>query len=217
MVNENMLPIDFFNQDTIKVARKLLGKVIRVKYRRIWLCAMIVETEAYYLDDKASHASLGYTAKRKALFMPPGTIYMYYARGGDSLNVSCKGEGDAVLIKAGIPYLADAAPNMIQTMQRLNPVKNSGRIRPPESLCSGQALLCNSLNLKVKKWDGKQFDSARFYIEDVSYKPTKIIQTKRLGISKGRDEHLEYRFVDSKYVKFSSKRTTSISKVITLM
>ena len=32
--------------------------------------------------------------------MPPGTIYIYYARGGDSLNVSCGGDGNAVLIKS---------------------------------------------------------------------------------------------------------------------
>jgi len=43
------------------------------------LTAQILETEAYYLNDKASHASLGFTEKRKALFMPPGTIYMYFS------------------------------------------------------------------------------------------------------------------------------------------
>ena len=31
---------------------------------------------------------------------------MYYARGGDSFNISCAGEGNAVLLKAGIPYLS---------------------------------------------------------------------------------------------------------------
>ena len=79
-----MLSVNFFNDDAMQVAKELLGKVLCVKYRRAWLTAMIIETEAYYLHDKASHASLGYTEKRKALYMPPGTIYMYYSRGGDS-------------------------------------------------------------------------------------------------------------------------------------
>ena len=79
------------------------GKIIYSKYNDLWLTAQILETEAYYLNDKASHASLGFTEKRKALFMPPRTIYMYFSRGSDSLNISCHGEGNAVLIKSGYP------------------------------------------------------------------------------------------------------------------
>jgi DNA-3-methyladenine glycosylase len=36
--------------------------------------------------------------------MPAGTIYMYYAHGKASMNVSAQGEGNAVLIKSGFPY-----------------------------------------------------------------------------------------------------------------
>ncbi|MDT8283469.1 MAG: DNA-3-methyladenine glycosylase, partial [Gammaproteobacteria bacterium] len=93
----------FFDRDACLVAQQLLGKIIRRKYQGHWLAARIIETEAYYMEDKGSHASLGYTEKRKALFMPAGTIYMYYARGKDSLNVSCKGKGNAVLIKSAYP------------------------------------------------------------------------------------------------------------------
>ena len=90
-----MLHSDFFDRDAITVAESLLGKVLRAKYQTMWLSAIIIETEAYHLEDKASHASLGYTEKRKALFMSLGTIYMYYARGNDSLNISCQGEGSS--------------------------------------------------------------------------------------------------------------------------
>ena len=96
-----------FNQDAQVLAQALLGKVIRIKHDELWLAARIIETEAYFLADKASHASLGYTEKRKALFMPAGTIYMYYARGRDSLNSSAQGEGNAVLIKSA--YLLSSA------------------------------------------------------------------------------------------------------------
>ena len=100
----SMLSAHFFARDPCEVACDLLGKVIRHSYRGKWLAAQIIETEAYYLVDKGSHASLGFTPKRAALFMPAGTIYMYYARGRDSLNISCEGEGNAVLIKSGYPY-----------------------------------------------------------------------------------------------------------------
>jgi DNA-3-methyladenine glycosylase len=191
-----MLSRAFFDRDPQDVARELLGKVLRVRYRDIWLSASIIETEAYYIHDKGSHSSLGYTEKRKALFMPAGTIYMYYARGGDSLNISCQGEGNACLIKSGRPYIdANTPAKMIKIMQSLNPMP-SGKIREPDKLCSGQTLLCKSLGLKVPEWDAKTFDVEQFFIEDVGYKPQRIIQTRRLGIPLGRDEHLLYRYID---------------------
>jgi DNA-3-methyladenine glycosylase len=157
-----MLNTDFFNRDALLVAKELLGKVIYKRYDTMWLAAMIIETEAYYLEDKGSHASLGRTAKRQALFMPAGTIYMYYARGGDSLNISCQGDGNAVLIKGGIPYIED--PAMLDIMHQLNPVKNSLRKRADHKLCAGQTLLCKALNIKVPEWDQQLFDRDNFYI-----------------------------------------------------
>jgi DNA-3-methyladenine glycosylase len=200
-----MLTFNFFDRDAIVVAKNLLGKVIRVKHKKIWLAAKIIETEAYYLHDKSSHAFLGYTEKRKALFMPAGTIYMYYARGKDSLNISTKGEGNAVLIKSAIPHTDQKSPPLaLKIMQKLNPI--NGRIRSMEKLCSGQTLLCSALGLKVKTWDAKQFDKKLFYLEDIGYCPKKIIQTTRLGIPKGRDEQLLYRFVDFSYARNCTKK-----------
>jgi len=173
-----MIDSTFFNRDTQKVAQDLLGKVLCVRYHDQWLCAQIIETEAYYLNDKGSHASLGFTEKRKALFMPPGTIYMYYARGGDSLNVSTEGDGNAVLIKSAYPYLKDANDDMLEIMKTLNPQKNNASSRPIKKLCSGQTLLCKALGLKVSEWDQQQFDSKEFYVDDVAYFPEKIIQTR---------------------------------------
>lgn len=198
-----MLNKTFFNRDATKVAKELLGKVLRVRYGKFWLSAMIIETEAYYLREKASHASLGFTEKRKALFMPAATIYMYHSRAGDSLNISCRGKGNAVLIKSGIPFQdAKTAPNMLAVMHELNPTKNNSKKRSDMKLCAGQALLCKSLNLKIKKWNQQQFDPQHFYIEDVGYRPEKILVTTRLGITKGRDEHLLLRFIDFKYAAY---------------
>ena len=200
-----MLAQSFFNQSPCTVARELLGKVIRRKYKQQWLAARIIETEAYYLEDKGSHASLGFTEKRKALFMQAGTIYMYYAHGRDSLNISCQGQGNAVLIKSAFPYqdaLSEAFS--IATMRLLNP-HPSGKTRSIEKLCNGQTLLCRSLNLKVTEWNQKSFDPAQFYIEDVQSVPEKIIQTTRLGIPTGRGELLPYRFIDQNFVKYCTK------------
>ena len=195
----------FFNQDACDVATQLLGKVIRRKYKQQWLAARIIETEAYYLEDKGSHASLGFTEKRKALFMPPGTIYMYYARGRDSLNISCRGKGNAVLIKSVFPFEDTmTSPDAIGIMQALNPLP-TGKDRAIEKLCNGQTLLCRSLNLKLTEWNQKRFDPQQFYFDDIQMTPRKIIRTTRLGISKGRDETLPYRFIDYDFVRYCTK------------
>lgn len=202
-----MLSSRYFDRDPLLVAKGLLAKVIHVRYKGLWLRARIIETEAYYLTDKASHASLGYTEKRRALFMPPGTIYMYYARGGDSLNISCHGEGNAVLIKSGHPYAEtqEQREKQIAIMQQLNPAKNPDKLRQEHQLCNGQTLLCRSLHLKVPEWDGRVFDPRQFYIADLGLKPEAIIQTTRLGIPKGRDGHLPYRFIDAGFNRVCTK------------
>jgi len=192
----------FFNRDACTVAQDLLGCIIRRNYRGQWLAARIIETEAYYLDDKGSHASLGETAKRKALFMPPGTIYMYYARGKDSLNISTRGAGNAVLIKSAFPYEDEHThPDALSIMQTLNPTV-SGHVRDTAKLCAGQTLLCRALDLKVADWDQKGFDSESFYFDDVGERVERVIRTTRLGISDGRDPHLPYRYIDYDYVKY---------------
>lgn len=190
----------FYNQEPDHLAQALLGQVVRHLFNGHWLACRIIETEAYFLSELGSHSSQGYTFKRSAMFMPPGTIYMYYARGADSLNISARGKGNAVLIKSGVPYFdRKSTRDNLAIMQHLNPVKGSGVQRNEARLCSGQTLLCASLALKVSRWDQQQFDAQHFYIDDVGYQPKRIIQTTRLGIPQGRDEHLMYRYIDYDY------------------
>src|SRR5690554_5876848 len=164
------LPQGFFDLDVGQLAPRLLGKVIRHFHRGLWLSARIIETEAYRREEKGSHASLGLTHSRRALFMPAGTLYMYYARGGDSLNPAA-----------------------------------DGRPRETRRLCNGQTLLCRSLHLKVPEWNAQQMQPGRLIVEDDGYRPELVIQTTRLGIPLGRDEHLPYRFVDHAYAPFCTR------------
>ncbi|MBD8495708.1 DNA-3-methyladenine glycosylase [Pseudomonas syringae] len=198
------LPDAFFNRDAQVLARDLLGKVIRHKVGELWLAARIIETEAYYLAEKGSHASLGYTEKRRALFLDGGHIYMYYARGGDSLNFSAQGPGNAVLIKSGMPWTDDVSDANALAQMQLNNPDASGHLRDPQRLCAGQTLLCRALGLKVPVWDGQRFDPQRLFVEDVGLQP-RIIQTTRLGIPAGRDEHLMYRFVDAEQARWCTR------------
>lgn len=60
-----MLSEAFFAREPIVVAKDLLGKVLRHYYEGIWLSALIIEAEAYYINEKGSHASLGFTEKER--------------------------------------------------------------------------------------------------------------------------------------------------------
>jgi DNA-3-methyladenine glycosylase len=201
----NALPDRFFNRDAQVLARELLGKVIRHRVGDLWLSARIIETEAYYCIEKGSHASLGYTEKRKALFLDGGHIYMYYARGGDSLNFSAHGPGNAVLIKSAYPWVDQwSGPASLAQMLLNNPDAN-GRPRPSQKLCAGQTLLCKALGLKVTAWDAKRFDHELLFVEDVGTPTAHVIQTTRLGIPQGRDEHLMYRFVEAAYAPYCTR------------
>lgn len=196
-----MLLSNFFARDACVVAKELLGKVIYRKLDNIWLKARIIETEAYYLSDKSSHSSKGYTEKRKAMFMSPGTIYMYYSRGKDSMNISVGDEGDAVLIKSAYPVYNNIDDKIITKMRERYDIPN----RDINKLCSGQTLLCQAMGITVKEWDQKDFSKNLFYIKDDGYKLSKIINTPRLGIPIGRDEHLLYRFIDYDFIKYCTK------------
>ena len=203
------LPDSFFNRDAQVLARALLGKVIRHRVGSgqdsLWLSARIIETEAYYCAEKGSHASLGYTEKRKALFLEGGHIYMYYARGGDSLNFSAEGPGNAVLIKSAYPWVDELSDGNSLAHMLLNNPDAKGALRPPERLCAGQTLLCKALGLKVPTWDAKRFDLEHLFVDDVGAEPKQIIQTTRLGIPEGRDGHLMYRFVDAAYARYCTR------------
>ncbi|MEX3774045.1 DNA-3-methyladenine glycosylase [Pseudomonas sp. MYb118] len=199
------LPDAFFNRDAQTLARDLLGKVIRHRVGDLWLSARIIETEAYYFEEKGSHASLGYTEKRKALFLDGGHIYMYYARGGDSLNFSAQGPGNAVLIKSAYPWVDEVSGPASLAQMLLNNPDAQGHPRPSQKLCAGQTLLCKALGLKVPVWDAKRFDHEVLLVEDIGPPPGQIIQTTRLGIPHGRDEHLMYRFVDAAYAPYCTR------------
>ncbi|HAK51012.1 MAG TPA: DNA-3-methyladenine glycosylase [Gammaproteobacteria bacterium] len=194
----------FFDKPSRKLAIDLLGKVLRhnIQYqgRSVWLSARIIETEAYEITEKGSHPSLGFTPKRAALIMAPGTIYMYYSRGKDSINFSARGKGHGVLVKSAFPHIDRVSPKIcVEITQKLNPSPSG--VRTPESLCKGQTLMCKALDLKLTEWDQMCLDEDNFVLTDAGLKVPHIIQCPRLGIPIGRDEHLMYRFVDYSLAK----------------
>jgi DNA-3-methyladenine glycosylase len=99
-------------EDTIKLARFLIGKVVVHDLPSARLSGRIVETEAYPPGDPAGHHYRGPTVRNRSLFLRHGHCYVYFTYGNHfMLNVSSEGAdvGGGVLIRALEPLEGVAA------------------------------------------------------------------------------------------------------------
>jgi DNA-3-methyladenine glycosylase len=90
-------------EDTIELARFLVGKVLVRDHRGERTSGRIVETEAYPLGDAAGHAFIGMTAANRSLFLERGHAYVYLIYGSSYMcNVAAerRGIGAGVLLRA---------------------------------------------------------------------------------------------------------------------
>ena len=110
MLKLKRLKSNFYQQNTFKLAKALLGQFIIRKIGKKILIGKIVETEAYYgLDDLASHASRGKTERTKIMFGQPGTAYIYLIYGMYhcfNIVTEAKEFPAAILIRAAEPSFA---------------------------------------------------------------------------------------------------------------
>src|SRR4029077_19301133 len=110
-----ILPREFYDRDTVTVARELLGKML--VHGRV--AGTIVETEAYLGgDDTASHSAAGITKRTRVIFGPPGHAYVYFSYGIHTcMNIVVGREGTpgCVLIRALKPLTG------LETMRERRP------------------------------------------------------------------------------------------------
>ena len=102
------LPRSFYSDDTVTVARALLGCVLWRRLGRELLAARLVEVEAYLgANDSASHARRGLrSARNESMYLEGGHAYVYFTYGMHwCMNVVTQ-EADvaeAVLLRAAEP------------------------------------------------------------------------------------------------------------------
>ncbi|XP_023993446.1 DNA-3-methyladenine glycosylase-like isoform X1 [Salvelinus sp. IW2-2015] len=138
---------EFFNQPCISLAKAFLGKVlVRRSADGTELRGRVVETEAYLGgEDKASHSAGGKCTERNtAMFMKPGTIYVYPIYGIYlCMNVSSQGEGAAVLLRALEPLHGLPLMRQLRTARR----RDGARPLKDKELCNGPSKLCQALDI----------------------------------------------------------------------
>jgi len=166
-----ILPREFYDRDTVTVARELLGKIL-VHER---MAGRIVETEAYLGgDDLASHSARGITKRTRVIFGPPGHAYVYFIYGmHECLNfvVGPEGTGGAVLIRAAEPLVGIAG------MQRRRPKAHSAA-----KLASGPGNLTLAFGI-TRAQNGVDVTRGTLVVRELSKEPRfEIGVTPRIGI-----------------------------------
>jgi len=184
-ISKNILSRKFYERDTSKVARDLLGKAL-VKYEGSEMVGgIIIETEAYYgPDDPASHAYHGKTPRSKIMFGKSGIAYVYLCYGMyNLLNIVTENEGKpgAVLIRVLEPVWG------IDIMKK--------RRSLDDRLTDGPGKLTIALGIDMKD-NGADIVTGKNNIYIFDYKTgsnnVKIMVTGRIGIKKGKEKQLRF-------------------------
>lgn len=179
---------NFYDRDTVEVAKDLLGKVLVHRLKGELLAGRITETEAYIgRCDKACHAyHYKRTPRTEALFAPPGHAYIYFIYGMyHCLNLVTEPEGEpaAVLIR-GLEPLSG-----IETITRLRygdkpltPARKRGLLNGPGKLCRGLGLTLEQNGIDLTGGELYLCDSPADLGLSVPSVGRRIIATPRIGI-----------------------------------
>ena len=167
----------FYLQDTVSVARALLGCVLWRRDGGALLAARLVEVEAYLgANDSASHARRGLrSARNESMYLEGGHAYVYFTYGMHwCLNVVTaeRDIAEAVLLRAAEPLRG------IEAMRERRPKAKRDR-----DLTNGPGKLCAALAVD-KSLDGEPLDGNALWLtgRDVELNESDIAVSHRIGV-----------------------------------
>ena len=171
------LPRSFYLQDTVTVARSLLGCTLWRQLGRQRIAARIVETEAYLgANDSASHARRGLRSPRnESMYLEGGRAYVYFTYGMHwCMNVVTQ-EADvaeAVLLRAAEPFKG------VDGMRERRPKAKRDR-----DLMNGPGKLCAAMAID-RELDGEALDGKRLWLTgpDAAVGEDLIAVSHRVGV-----------------------------------
>ncbi|HHX12711.1 MAG TPA: DNA-3-methyladenine glycosylase [Clostridiales bacterium] len=194
---------EFYNRDSIAVAKDLLGKVLVHEIHGNKLAAKIVEVEAYMgVEDKAAHSYGGRRTKRvEVMYGAPGFSYVYLIYGMyHCFNVVTNVEGtpQVVLVRAVEPLEG------LETMAQYRYKKFYDTLTKSQitGLTSGPGKLCKALSID-KSHNGVDLCGSNLYVEEGDKNKLDIVSAKRVGIDyaeEAKDYLWRFYIKDNKYV-----------------
>lgn len=181
------IPRGFYEQNTLDVARQLLGKYLVRQHADGTTIGKIVETEAYIgPDDKACHASRGRTPRTEIMFGQAGHAYVYLIYGFHCmLNIVTEAMDlpAAVLIRAVEPF---AGVELMRARRGTQPL---------HSLASGPGKLCQAFAID-RRLNGGDLCGDVIYLEDRGEPAAKVVTTPRIGVDyAGKWKRKPWRFL----------------------
>jgi DNA-3-methyladenine glycosylase len=169
--------------DTVALARFLLGKLLVRELNGVRVIGRIVETEAYLQNDPACHAYRGMTPRNRSLFLETGHAYVYLCYGTSYLlNVASEGRGTGagVLLRALEPLAG------IEHMR-----KGRAELRLFD-LARGPGRLTAAMQVDLRHDGIDLFSGGGLWIGSDGAAVESIGQSIRIGITKGADARLRY-------------------------
>lgn len=175
----------FYERDTLKIARDLLGCFLVRKIGSKIIRGMITETEAYIgEDDLACHASKGRTPRTEIMYGEAGHAYVYMIYGMyHCLNIVTENKGfpAAVLIRK----IANASKFEAKRNEWIE-IKSAPKLNGPGKLCKffqiDRKLNGVDMTKKGKLWiaSPRLVRHGRKYCKKVSSR--QIQSSKRIGV-----------------------------------
>jgi DNA-3-methyladenine glycosylase len=172
----------FYQQNTITVARRLLGKILIHESKEGATAGRIVETEAYLgPEDQAAHSSGGRrTARNEIMYGQKGYAYVYFIYGlYYCFNITAGNipeKPEAVLVRA----LEPIAGQEIMVKRRGQKINCTNLTNGPSKLCMAMAI--------SKAQNKTNLTAPPLYIEDAPLiNKEEIIETTRIGVDYSGD------------------------------
>jgi DNA-3-methyladenine glycosylase len=174
-----VLERSFYARPTVKVARDLLGKIIRHGEA----AARIVEVEAYLgQNDAAAHSARGPTPRTRVIFGPPGHVYVYLIYGMHyCLNIVTEAEGVAGCV-------------LIRAVEPLSGVTTAS---------NGPGKLTKALGITMKHYGADLTRGVLTVHEGEAPEAPEIAVSRRIGITKAPDLPLRFYIAGNRFVSKS--------------
>jgi len=182
-----ILKRSFFQRDTARVAKDLLGKILVKRSGAESFTGIIIETEAYYgIGDPASHAYRGMTPRSRLMFGKAGVAYVYLCYGVYwLLNAVTERTGTpgAVLIRG------------LKPIEGIEGMKKRRKVSDKKRLACGPGKLTIAMGISGADngIDMTARESSLYIEEDPDRRGRPVIKnTSRIGITDGKERMLRY-------------------------
>ena len=170
-------------EDTVKLSRFLIGKVVVHELPAGRVSGRIVETEAYPPGDPAGHHFRGPTPRIKSMYLAPGHVYVFFNYGAHfMLNVVSEPPETAAAI-------------LIRALQPLEGIEIMQRHRKTSELLDltrGPGRLAQALQIDRRHDSVDLCADKELWLGEINHPTGLIGKSVRIGITRAADKLLRF-------------------------